>query len=219
MSQTVASAKKQYGEKPFGRVLHFLSFLETHPTLTYRIRMLTEHHFQVKKEAVAQYLDPKGRILDIACGDTFLRPVIASSRYVGADRAANVLKRGQQLYHQSPGVLIATDVLAMGFKDEIFENCVALDVFHHIRDADVETMLLEIKRVLKDGGHFLVTDPIKVSFLERPVSKLLQWLDRGDCFRNIPELSALLSRHFKIEHHKIARTGISRWQVYHLRKV
>lgn len=218
MSHPAIGARMQYGEKPLRSALPFHAFLENHPTFTYRIRMLTEHHFRVKKEAVAQYLDSKGRILDIACGDTFLRPVIASSRYVGADRSAAVLKRARQLYHQSPGYLIATDVLATGFKNEAFENCVAMDVFHHIRDTDVDTMLLEIKRILKAGGHFLVTDPIRVSFLERPVSKLLQWMDRGDCFRNVPELSALLSRHFRIEHHKIARTGISRWQIYHLRK-
>lgn len=218
MPQTDANAKKQYGEKPLRTILPFRSFLEKHPEVTYRIRMLTEHDFKVKKQAIAKYLEPKGRILDIACGDAFLRPMIASPRYLGADRSTHVLKRAQQLHHQSPGTLMAMDVLAMGFKDESFENCIAMDVFHHIRDADVEAMLREIKRVLKKGGHFLVTDPIKVSFWQDPASKLLQWLDRGDCFRNIAELHALLSRHFEIEEHKTARTGISRWQIYHLRK-
>jgi ubiquinone/menaquinone biosynthesis C-methylase UbiE len=137
---------------------------------------------------------------------------------LGADRSTHVLKRAQQLHHQSPGTLMAMDVLAMGFKDESFENCIAMDVFHHIRDADVDAMLREIKRVLKIGGHFLVTDPIKVPFFKDPASKLLQWLDRGDCFRDIPELRAFLSRHFEIEEHKTARSGISKWQIYHLRK-
>ncbi|EQD72861.1 Cyclopropane-fatty-acyl-phospholipid, partial [mine drainage metagenome] len=46
-----------------------------------------------------------------------------------------------------------------GFDDDTFELVVAFDVIEHIREGELYGFLLEIKRILRDGGHFIARFP------------------------------------------------------------
>lgn len=104
---------------------------------------------------------PGGRALEIGFGDgTLLRMLSQSYECHAADISeANVA----QMREKVPGV----EFRVMGvdgklpYPDGFFDLFVASEVLEHMDDAELETALGEIRRVLKDGGHALVTFPAR----------------------------------------------------------
>ncbi len=216
MSETEISKKTKEGEKQLGGAFSFHRFLETHQSFTYSVRALTENNFIVKKKAVKRELPLRGWVLDIACGGGFLLDVIPDRRkYLGVDMSEEVIRHAKAHYD---GAFMRMDARRMAFQDNTFDSCIAMDIFHHIRDEDADPILKDIERILTTDGRLLVTDPFKANFFTDPISKAMQILDRGDCFRTTDELGALLAKRFKIEKHYTERSGISKWQIFVLSK-
>jgi len=190
-------------------------FIEAHPRLIHAIRSFTEQNFIVKKRALLTELDLQGWILDIACGKGFILDVVSSAKYLGVDYSEKVLRYAKSLHQKT---FIAMDGRALGFHDQSFRNCIAMDVFHHIPDEDFDCFLQEIRRVMKDDGLFLVTDPVKAKLSRDPLSCFFQRFDGGDSFRDPEELIRFLLKYFKIKKQYFDKSGIGTWQIYVLAK-
>ncbi len=79
---------------------------------------------------------------------------------------------------------VAGDVLAMPFEDGSFDTVLCNQVFEHVPSPT--SLMKEIARVLRRGGHAIITAPFT-----QPIHS-----DPGDYFRYTPEgLSALASSH------------------------
>lgn len=208
--------QKNQGEKELGGKFSFHRFLETHQSFTYWARSITENNFVVKKRLIREEIPAHGLVLDIACGGGFLLEAIGRPEsYAGVDLSDKVIRHAKRNYE---GVFFRMDARRLAFRDETFESCVAMDIFHHIRDADIDAILEDVCRVLTPGGRVIVTDPLKAEWLKDPALKFFQVLDRGDCFRTQEELGALLSRRFKISKQAVQGSGIAKWQIYILTK-
>ena len=75
----------------------------------------------------------KGRVLDVGCGEAYLRGLIGQKHYVGVD------------LHGAPDVRVDMEQAALPFGDDSFECVVCLDVLEHLEH--IHQILGEIIRV------------------------------------------------------------------------
>jgi len=207
--------KRKPGEKKRKKLLNFYAFLEDNSKLTYGIRSWIENDFQTKKESVKKELNLDGWILDIACGGGVLNDVVPHDRYIGIDMSKSVIHHAANTHD---GYFMPMIANRLGFHDESFESCVAMDVFHHIEKKYISGILEEINRVLTPSGRFLVTDPVRAHFFKDPLNATLQRMDRGNHFRSPELLRALLKRTFDIEHFYLSQGGFVKCMVFVLKK-
>ncbi len=103
-------------------------------------------------EKFMRKFQPK-KVLDIGCGDGYLEegyPDLVVGIDIEKDRIDTLKKQGLD----NVRVGDATDI---PFEDESFDMVVAKNLIEHLDLEDVFTMLSEVSRVLKPGGHFVVT--------------------------------------------------------------
>jgi ubiquinone/menaquinone biosynthesis C-methylase UbiE len=116
-------------------------------------------------EKLAEMLVLQGdeQILDVATGTgRVARPVakrLKSGRVIGVDQALAMLDVGHQhddpipAYYQSAG-----EASALPFKSNSFDRAFVSFSLHHFGNA--EGVVKEVLRVLKNGGRFVVLDPV-----------------------------------------------------------
>lgn len=97
----------------------------------------------------------KLKILDVGCGPG--AALLYLSRFgdvIGVDLSDEALK-----FAGKRGKVMKADISSLPFKDESFDAVSCLDVLYHQWVKDNNKALLEIKRVLKPGGIFLLREP------------------------------------------------------------
>jgi 2-polyprenyl-3-methyl-5-hydroxy-6-metoxy-1,4-benzoquinol methylase len=128
-------------------------------------------------ELVARLLTPAptrgSQILDVGCGDGAMSAFLAkklgvSVTGVDTDDLAIELATQQFKHHGLTGQFIRVDGYAYPFPDAGFDVVVSSDVIEHVRQP--EALLREAWRVLRPGGHLVVTTPIR--YTEAPLDPL-----------------------------------------------
>jgi len=100
-----------------------------------------------------------GRILDIGCGSypAFLRNTQFAERY-GLDRVALTDVGGAGITLVEHDI---TDGTGLPFESSFFDVVTMLAVFEHIESNSLRGLLLEIRRVLRPGGIYVMTTPVR----------------------------------------------------------
>lgn len=123
---------------------------------------------------VLEHCEFEGPVLDLGCGDgTFVNVLMRESHVVGLDfRFKNSMAA---LKKEAYSAALVSDARCLSFKDGVFNTIIVNSFFEHIAVEDLESILLEVHRILKGGGHAILTlnsewfgcaDPLKV-VLER----------------------------------------------------
>ena len=92
-----------------------------------------------------------GTMLDFGCGSKPYKELVRADSYIGADIAVS----GNDNPHRDVDVFY--DGKSIPFLDRCFDSVLASEVFEHVFDLD--STLVELRRVLKTGGTLLVTVP------------------------------------------------------------
>lgn len=119
-------------------------------------------------------------VLDLGCGDGLYLPALAArgANVWGVDRSAVALERasrahpGAQLRQVGPDERIPLD-------DNAVERVWCCDTLEHV--VDTQTVLSEVRRVLRPGGRLLVVTPDH-SVLKRLRIALTGWEEHFDPF-------------------------------------
>ena len=150
----------------------FLSTLEEEQVLpeVYSKSYFDIHHehprsdylYSERKNRIArgiEYLEPRPRekILDLGCGNGEVSQVISDSgAFVwGVDYSIEAIALAKERRAKNADFSVS-DAERLSFRDNYFDKVICLDVFEHIYPHKLEKVLLEVKRVLKPGGRFVV---------------------------------------------------------------
>lgn len=125
-----------------------------------RISPLISKLFQVSPERFLPYLNiHKGeKILDFGCGIGLTSRFFSPESYLGTDVDSQQISYAQKI---NPSYRFQKYESTLPWKDEEFDRVLALGVFHHISDTDIETVLIEINRVLKPST-FVIAGTLSV---------------------------------------------------------
>jgi ubiquinone/menaquinone biosynthesis C-methylase UbiE len=130
--------------------------------------------FQHLAETVVEVADPqeRDRALDLGAGTGLLSLALAPhvASVVAVDHAPSMLARLQRNCHAS-GIgnvaCVEADLRCLPWPDESATLAVSNYAFHHLRDADKEVALAEVRRVLEPGGRLVVCDMMFALSLDR----------------------------------------------------
>lgn len=117
-----------------------------------------------QREKIVKLLDlkPGERLLDVGCGTGTLLKVARQSHpdneMVGIDIDKKVLEIAKSKLAFTGIQLINTGAENLRFPDKSFDVVVSTLIFHHLPTEIKRKALLEIKRVLKPNGRFLLVD-------------------------------------------------------------
>lgn len=88
-----------------------------------------------------------GKCMDFGCGIQPYKKMLSVNTYIGVEIETEVKIKD----------IIYYDGQTLPFGDEEFDSIISSEVFEHVHN--IENILLELKRVLKDGGIMLLTIP------------------------------------------------------------
>lgn len=91
----------------------------------------------------------KGRCMDLGCGTQPYKEILECNEYIGVEIAGD-----KQDYTEN---IVYYDGEVLPFKDDFFDSIFSTQVFEHI--SNLEEILIECKRVLKNNGVMLITVP------------------------------------------------------------
>lgn len=150
-------------------------------------------------------LPPQGRVLDVGGGTGLLRPLFPNEwEYCCLDTDPQMLKAFRAKFPQNE--CIEASACNIPFADGRFDLCLMKSVSHHLTEAEFQTSLLEVKRVLSPQGILILVDPTwnPTNFRGR----FLWSVDRGSFPRTEQALQEHLARHFMVERKRS-------WRVHH----
>jgi ubiquinone/menaquinone biosynthesis C-methylase UbiE len=112
---------------------------------------------------LGKYVHDNDSVLDLACGNGRLYQLFSEEKreskikYTGIDFSENLLAMAQKRF---PNISVQVgDMRNIPCADSTFDVVFCLAAFHHLSsDIDRMTALKEIKRVLKPGGTFVMTN-------------------------------------------------------------
>jgi SAM-dependent methyltransferase len=142
-------------------------------------------------------------VLDVGAGTGLVMPLLPpSARYIWLDNDPDKLRGALSAAERLRGML--GDATRLGLRDRSVDVAICFAMSHHLTDAELEAMLAELARVIRERLVFL--DAVVVP--RSPRSRLLWALDRGRHPRTLPTLRTAIERHFAI------RT-LEQYAVYH----
>ncbi|MCK4445135.1 MAG: methyltransferase domain-containing protein [Thermoplasmata archaeon] len=102
-----------------------------------------------------------GRVLDVATGDgTFIQTLMKSLKdyesFIGVDISAEKVESAREGLKEEPVEILEMNAESLEFENEHFDSvCISYSLHHMVR---LDEVLAEMNRVLKPGGHFIVTE-------------------------------------------------------------
>lgn len=118
-------------------------------------------------------IQPSDSLLEVGCGDGALSGLIAKTfgcRVTGTDPSAEGIRFSQEMFkkHRLEGSFLVTEGYHLPYPDGTFDVIVLADVIEHLQNPGA--MLTELKRLIKESGHIIITTPIRSS--EHPEDKM-----------------------------------------------
>jgi len=110
-------------------------------------------------KSLKQYTKDDDTVLDLACGNGRLYQLFdgLSIDYVGMDQSEELIKKAQEKF---PDVaFVAGEMTVLPFEDSSHDIVYCIAAFHHLMSRELQIKSLgEMKRVLKPGGHVVMTN-------------------------------------------------------------
>jgi SAM-dependent methyltransferase len=157
-----------------------------------------------------------GRVLELGCGPGTNAHLFNPQGYVGIDLSPNYVEAARRRHR---GRFVCGDAAAFDLPDEPpFDRVFINSLLHHLRDEQVESLLIRAVAAVAAEGEIHVLD---LTLPARPsVARFLARADRGGFARPLKTWAAMLGRHFDtvaIEPYAVRCVGVSCWEMFYFR--
>ncbi len=146
---------------PFSKSSAYYNYY-SHPIMNY----LNWNRLKIAFDLLKSYklLNKNYEVLDAGCGGGIILPTLSKyyRKVCAVDYSEDINVVEEWFFNNNYGKNVhfqKADIRELPFNDEQFDMVFSLDVLEHI--LDVEVAIEEIKRVLKQKGHLLVTLPLE----------------------------------------------------------
>lgn len=123
---------------------------------------------QKRYEVISNHIDENESVLDIGCGTCMLSNFV-DGEYSGIDMNDRFIKYGRKR-----GLNIYNQNIFSFNKYHLFDNCIIVDVLHHISPRHEEFLKWVIK---KSKNKVIVCEPYTPDRRHKIIDKISQWLD------------------------------------------
>lgn len=157
--------------------------------------------------------DEGAQVLDLGCGTGFYEKVFKAANYRGVDLSNDCVEYGQR-----QGLdLYCADVTKTPFESLSFDFLFCANVVHHLDDATIKGMLSEAKRLLREGGQFVLYDIYRKEG-QSLILRLAHQLDFGAYVRELPQIEKLFEKDQMFEKKIFSQFGIYDYYCMHFVK-
>ena len=120
-----------------------------------------------------------GKVLDVGCGNANLFKFLSEDNYelFGVDFSENMIDEAKNNCGMKASFSVA-DAEKLPFDSDTFDIVVCNASFHHYTNPDI--VLMEMNRVLKDGGRLLIGDPYIPNAVRPIINVLTKFSSEGD---------------------------------------
>jgi SAM-dependent methyltransferase len=165
-----------------------------------------------------QALQPPRKLLEIGCGKgRLIKHLLETDHDVrGCEVNQFMLDEGRRLFGPLP--IDRVDGATLPYETATFDTLMSFDVFEHIPDSDAH--LVEVRRVLKPGGRYLLQTPNKWTntvFETIRWRSLTAWRQEHCSLHSAREIRTRFSKHgFETRLHDVpVVTDFFRWKIRH----
>lgn len=184
--------------------------------IIFQIQQKVCNNYDAVLEEFSDYLkSSKKSIIEIGCSTANCASEIIDMKnnyYVGVDLDQNYIERAKK--NAPYGNFFSMDARKLSFESEKFDIAVFNGVIHHMDDNLIISCLSEVKRVLKDNGKVLISEPV---YSKNLLSTFLLNMDRGKYIRKHEEYKQLFKdfniireQFFKFSAHKFCSFVLSK---------
>ena len=150
-------------------------------------------------------LPREGTVLDVGGGTGLMRPLFAPQwKYCCLDSDPQKLAGFQSKFPKDN--FLQASACKIPRPDKSFDLCIMFGVTHHLTDHEMVKAFEEIRRVLKDGGTFILMDSVWNP--RNLAGRFIYFVDRGSYPKTKEKIKIELSKRFHI-----ART--KEWRIHH----
>ncbi len=136
------------------------------------------------------------RLLEVGCGPGTWAPHLASARrYLGVDWNADHIAVATAQHGSDNVQFLCGDVAAMALEEDGFDYVFAFGLLHHLGDAQAQSLLASVTRLMAPDGAFISVDPVYHDG-QHPFAKWMNDRDSGQDIRRPPAYEALVAPHF-----------------------
>jgi len=110
---------------------------------------------------------PGCRVLDLGCGTglelEYYFPLNPTAKVTGIDLAPGMLGRLREKFYGKDIDLVLGSYFDVPFGEEVYDAAVSVESLHHFTAEEKTALYAKLRRALKDGGYFILTDYFALS--------------------------------------------------------
>lgn len=176
------------------------------------LRYLIEFGFRQETKVVKhEFGDFTGRVIDFGCGVGNFSALFPKALYHGLEVDKNLVDYATQNFK---GQFFLGDAQRTDFPNKYFDAALAVALFHHLNDDEVEKVVAEIHRVVKKKAKVVVIEDERPSWKQNLFLHLFYLIDAGGRFRRAQEYERVFASYFRTERVYPIRSGFWRYQVF-----
>lgn len=156
-----------------------------------------------RKKIVKKYITKHNvKVLDIGCGPAEILDTLPKIKYYGFDINPIYINSAKKKY-ENKGKFFCKKFTNKNIKYlPKFDHVLLLGVLHHLSNKEINTLMLNIKKVLKRKGNIITLDNIFIH-KQNFIAKFLIQMDKGENVRSRKGYLNILKNHFKKINSKI----------------
>ena len=156
-----------------------------------------------RKKIVKKYITKHNvKVLDIGCGPAEILDTLPKIKYYGFDINPIYINSAKKKY-ENKGKFFCKKFTNKNTKYlPKFDHVLLLGILHHLSDKEINTLIPNIKKVLKKKGNIITLDNIFIH-KQNFIAKFLIQMDKGENVRSRKGYLNILKNHFKKINSKI----------------